>query len=345
MSKILIIRFSALGDVAMTIPVIYSFANKYKEHDITVLSELTLQPLFANMPVNVRFIGLDTKNKHAGISGIMKFYTEVLRPKKFDYVADFHSVLRSHFIRLSFRLDGVKTANINKGRIEKALLTRKSKKSLIQLKPSFIRYKNVLEKLGFEFDLNFKTIFKEIPAEVATILKQFPSKGNDKWIGIAPFAKHKGKIYPLELQEKVIEHFAHSKNKKVIIFGGGNYEKEIINGWIEKYPSLLTTVGKFNLQQELLLMSQLDLMVSMDSANMHLASLVNTKVVSIWGATHPFAGFMGWNQSEADAIQTDLSCRPCSVYGNKECYRKDYACMYQITPSSIINKIENSISK
>ena len=90
---------------------------------------------------------------------------------------------------------------------------------------------------------------------------------------------------------------------------------------------------------ELALMSHLDVMVSMDSGNMHLASLVNTPVVSIWGATHPLAGFMGWGQSEQNAVQIDLSCRPCSVYGNKPCLRKDYACLHQITPAIITQRI------
>ena len=81
------------------------------------------------------------------------------------------------------------------------------------------------------------------------------------------------------------------------------------------------------MEAELALMSHLDVMVSMDSGNMHLASLINTPVVTIWGATHPLAGFMGWNQSEENAVQVDLPCRPCSVYGNKPCSRKDYACL------------------
>ena len=66
--------------------------------------------------------------------------------------------------------------------------------------------------------------------------------------------------------------------------------------WIAKYPSVVSMIGKLNMRTELNLMSHLDVMLSMDSANMHLASLVNIPVVSIWGATHPYAGFMGWKQ-------------------------------------------------
>ncbi|MBP5712127.1 MAG: glycosyl transferase family 1, partial [Prevotella sp.] len=99
-----------------------------------------------------------------------------------------------------------------------------------------------------------------------------------------------------------------------------------------------------NLEKELILMSHLDLMISMDSANMHLASLVNTPVVSVWGATHPYAGFLGWNQSPENIVQMDLPCRPCSVYGRKQCLRGDIACMGSITPQSIVDKVEAILS-
>ena len=89
-------------------------------------------------------------------------------------------------------------------------------------------------------------------------------------------------------------------------------------------------------------MSHLDVMISMDSSNMHLASLTDTPVVSIWGATHPFAGFLGWNQKAEDCVQLDLPCRPCSVYGNKPCFRGDYACLNGISSEEILNKLLKS---
>jgi len=339
MSKILIIRFSALGDVAMTIPVIYSLANANPAHEITVLSREPFRVLFKSLPTNVRFIGAELKGKHNGIKGLNVLYKE-LKEEQFDFVADFHSVLRSHYLCLRFKLDGVSTASIDKGRKEKKKLTQKQSKTFVQLKSSFDRYYEVLEKLGFSFDLNFVSVFEK-GGDLSAIISQTGYKSSEKWLGIAPFAKHRGKIYPLELQEKVIAHFANDKRIKVFIFGGGESERNTVNSWVEKYPSVLSMVGKLNMGQELVLMSQLDAMFSMDSANMHLASLVNTQVVSLWGATHPFAGFMGWNQTVENTIQGEISCRPCSIYGQKPCYRGDYACLYQITPEQIINRIEN----
>lgn len=340
MSKILIIRFSALGDVAMTIPVIYSLASTYPMHEFYILSRKQFKPLFEQLQVNVHFIGADLTGIHDGLSGINRLYNE-LKVEKFDYIADLHSVLRSNYLRFRFILNGIPTAKINKGRIEKKKLTRKRHKLLIPLETSFSRYQKVFEKLGFHFDLNFESIFTGKKVDLSRIINIIGKKEGIKWLGIAPFAKHKGKIYPLELQEKVISHFANDKRVRVFLFGGGDDEKNIADKWVEKYPSILSVVSILKTSQELVLMSQLDLILSMDSANMHLASLVNTTVISLWGATHPDAGFMGWNQPADHSIQVDLPCRPCSVYGQKACYRKDYACMYQIKPTEVINRIEN----
>ena len=77
----------------------------------------------------------------------------------------------------------------------------------------------------------------------------------------------------------------------------------------------------------------------MDSANMHLASLTGIPVVSIWGATHPYAGFMGWGQSLDNAIQLDMDCRPCSIFGQKPCRLGDYPCLNNIKPETVVEKI------
>ena len=148
----------------------------------------------------------------------------------------------------------------------------------------------------------------------------------------------------LELQEQVVAHFATDPKVKVFLFGGGKSEQEVFDGWVAKYPTVVSMIGKLNMRTELNLMSHLDVMLSMDSANMHLASLVNIPVISVWGATHPYAGFMGWKQLPVNTVQLDLSCRPCSVYGQKPCWRGDYACLREIKPEQVIAKIEGIIN-
>jgi len=226
----------------------------------------------------------------------------------------------------------------------KKQLVRRRHKVLVMQKTSFQRYADVFAALACPVRLDFTSIYGAGKGDFSQIASVVQPKGTDKWIGIAPFAKHRGKIYPIELQEQVFAHFAANPTVKVFLFGGGKEEQEVFDRWTKKYPSVTSLIGKLNLSTELNLMSHLDVMLSMDSANMHLASLVGIPVVSIWGATHPYAGFMGWKQQPDHTVQLDLSCRPCSVYGQKPCFRGDYACLMQITPRQVIEKIERIIS-
>ncbi|NDV64296.1 glycosyltransferase family 9 protein [Bacteroides sp. 224] len=343
MAKILVIRFSAIGDVAMTVPVISSLAAQYPQHQITVLSRPFMQPLFEQMPKNVSFLGIELSD-YKGVVGMTRLYKR-LKQMKFNYVADLHDVLRTQYLRFRFKLSGIPVEHIRKGRSGKRKLVRRYNKTLKQQKSSFERYIDVFSRLGLPVQPDFTSIYQNRERDFDLIEPITGIKENGiKWIGIAPFAKHKGKVYPMNLQEQVIAYFAGKSQYKIFLFGGGKKEQEVFDQWIEKYPGIVSLAGKMNLNKELLLMSYLDVMLSMDSANMHFASMVNTPVVSVWGATHPYAGFMGWGQSSRNAIQTNLNCRPCSVFGQKPCWRKDYVCLYSIAPSDIISKIKEVIN-
>ena len=113
--NLLIIRFSALGDVAMTVPVIDSLARQYPDMHITVLSRQMTKPLFSYMPPNVTFWGIDLKNSYKGIGGLNTLFREI-KEKRFDAVADFHNVLRTIYLRTRCVLSGIRVAHINKGK-------------------------------------------------------------------------------------------------------------------------------------------------------------------------------------------------------------------------------------
>lgn len=337
MKKLLAVRFSAMGDVAMTVPVITSLARRYPELEITVLSRPFLRPLFATLPANVRFKGINPKDKrYRGIAGIHRMYRE-LAAEGYDLVADLHDVLRTQLLRTFFFLNGKKTRFIHKGRRgRKAIIHHPDR----QLPTSFQRYADVFKRLGYPVTPEFHSIYGDKQPDDTPIRTFAGEKGEVAWVGIAPFAAHKGKIYPLEKMERVVAELAARPDTRVFLFGAGSYENGILETWEKKYPHT-TTVGTRSggLQNELLLMSRLNVMVSMDSANMHLASLTATPVVSVWGATHPSAGFLGWRQSPDDTVQLDLPCRPCSIFGNKPCARKDYACLRDLPESAILAHI------
>ena len=334
MKKLLIIRFSALGDIAMTVPVVHDLAVQYPDLDITMLSREMARPLFERMPDNVHFFAADLKGRHKGLFGLCRLWRDV-HGNDFDYIADFHDVLRTHWLRAEGRLHCKKVAKIDKGRRGKKALTRQNNKVFAQRATSFERYAKVLEKLGFPT----KPLFGKLDYSAYCETQKTPG---DTWIGIAPFAKHPAKVYPMEKLEEVIKILSQRESTTIFLFGGGEEEKRKIAELCAKYPNVKAAQSQHGLAGELALMGQLDVMLSMDSANMHLASLVGTRVVSIWGGTHPYAGFLGWNQKTEDCVQLDLPCRPCSVYGNKPCLRGDYACMKGIAPSQILEKLVQS---
>ena len=342
---ILVIRFSALGDVVMTVPVIYSLARQYPDLRITMLSRPFARPFFEDLAPNVGFMGADLKREYHGIKGLNALYRR-LTAKQFTAIADLHSVLRSDYLRMRFNLGRYHVEHIDKHRKDRRRLTSANNKQLQPLPTAFDNYTDVFRRLGYPVDLEFHSIFPAEGGNMNLLPLVFGSKNTfEQWIGIAPFAAHKGKEYPPELMEQVIRRLTEKHPQaRIFLFGRGPHEDEVFPQWCAKY-SQCTSVGPHTetIHQELILMSHLDVMVSMDSANMHLASLTATPVVSIWGATHPYAGFLGFNQSMENVIQTDLPCRPCSIFGQKSCMRGDYACLNQISPETIVGRIEEVI--
>lgn len=340
--KILIIRLSALGDVAMTIPVVASFAQQYPEIEITFLSKSFVEPLFGCMPSNFHFWGLKPGD-YEDFPSLLKLYSKLKR-EKFDAVADLHDVLRTKALRILFYLSGAHVSHINKGRKEKKELTRRRHKMVRQLPTSFMRYEDVFRQLDYPFKITFHSVFKEGKGEIGKFIQVTGDAPNGKpWIGIAPFAAHKGKMLPRETILQLMEQLSTHHEWRILLFGG-KAEKEAIEEWASKYPNIESVAGRLELDEELALMSHLKVMISMDSANMHLASLTGIPVVSLWGSTHYYAGFMGWRQKVSNAVEIDLACRPCSIFGNKPCFRKDYACLQGITPEMIVSKIENIVN-
>ena len=325
MTKLLIIRFSALGDVAMLVPVVERLANTYPRLYITFLSRQQTAPLFADLPDNVHFYGADLKGRHKGIKGMNRLLRDI-DYQQFDAVADMHDVLRSKYLRMRFRLIGKRISVIQKGRLDKYLLTKRHHISL-PLPTTIERYQDVLQRLGLSVQLP----------------PQRTNGGERVGIGIAPFAAHKGKIYPLKKMEEVVRLLS-KVGEPIYLFGAGKQEQTILEQWAATYPNVTSLAGKQDMAKEIAIMRGLQLMVTMDSANMHLASIAGTRVLSIWGATHPTAGFLGYGQSESDCIQRDLPCRPCSVYGNKPCQYGDYHCL-DIAPEEIANRIQQALCK
>ena len=335
--NVLLIRFSAIGDVAMTVPVIDSLAKAFPEKHFTVLSNVRFAPFFAGMPGNVSFMGVDLKKDYHGFGAMLKLFLR-LRKNHFDAVADLHGVLRTTALTIFFRLFFTKVRRIDKDRRSRKRLTRQKNKDLTPRVTSFDRYRIVLEKLGFGFDVKFCSIFGDEKADLSSV-RDIVGDKDCPWIGIAPFAAHKGKIYPLYLMEDVVAQLDSACLCRQFVFAYGK-ERSFVEEWAQKYRSVEIIDPRLGLEGELALISNMEVMLAMDSSNMHLASITATPVVSVWGATHPAAGFMGWGQNPDNCIQLDLPCRPCSIYGKKECIYSDYRCLTGIDPDLVFAKVK-----
>ena len=332
---ILVLRFSAMGDVAMTVPVLRALTAQYPELKITLVTRAFFKPFFQDLE-NVNFYEADLKGKHKGVLGLYKLSKE-LKSLNFDAVADLHNVLRSKILKFFFF--GKKVMQLDKGRAEKKALV--SGQKFEQLKTTHQRYAEVFEALGYSIDLSHSTFPK--PQGLSDKLKAFIPNKKIKTIGIAPFAAHQSKTYPLGQMETVIEELSRAYN--VILFGGGNKEIEMLNQLEAKFQNVKSVAGKLNLEEELSLISNLDLMLAMDSGNAHIAAMLGKKVITIWGVTHPFAGFAPFNQLKDFVLTADrekFPLIPTSIYGNKfpEGYENAAS---SVSEQAILSKIKEII--
>ncbi|SFU27340.1 ADP-heptose:LPS heptosyltransferase [Pustulibacterium marinum] len=335
---ILVIRLSAMGDVAMTVPVLRAFRQQYPKVKLTVVSHPFFEPLFQTIP-GINFYGVDLKDRHKGAKGMVKLYAD-LRKLKIDAVADLHNVIRSKFIRTIFNISGKRVEHTDKGREEKKALTRPENKEFKQLKSMFQRHADTFEKLGYPIDISKVDFPKKNPLTEA-ILELTNGEKTTNWIGIAPYAQYETKIYPKDLMEQVIAGIANDADNTIFLFGARS-EKDKLEELQQSFSNVKIVAGSINFKEEVTLMSYLDVLLSMDSGNAHIAAMMGTKVVTLWGATHPYAGFTPFQQPLEHALISDRKKYPqlpTSVYGNKEVPGYENA-MRTIDPHDVVSKIK-----
>lgn len=331
---ILIIRLSAMGDVAMTVPIVRAFTEQHPEVKVTILTRAFFEPFFRDL-TNVSVFKADVKGEHKGVFGLWKL-SRALKQLEIDAIADFHNVLRSNILR---RFMNLPFYQIDKGRDEKKALV--SGKQFKQLKSTHLRYADVLESIGYTVDLSSPSFPDPIVLD-ETLQGYIPK--DQPTIGIAPFATYESKMYPLNHMKQVIEELSQSFS--IILFGGGETEIEELDNIAKTFENVVSVAGKLTLNEELDLISNVNLMLSMDSGNAHIAAMLGTKTVTIWGVTHPFAGFAPFNQPKDYCLLSDREqypLIPTSVYGNKypEGYQKAAA---SISVDSIVEKVKSLVS-
>lgn len=329
-----------MGDVAMTVPVIRAFADQHPDVRITIISRPFFKPFFDGIP-NLDFFAFDAKERHKGFLGLIRLFND-LHKLDIDAFADLHNVLRSKVVRTLFALSGKKIAFVDKGRAEKKALTRAENKIFEPIASMFERHVKVFDELGFKVDLSNPAFpsKQEMDKEIIGLI----GEKKQNWIGIAPFAQYDSKVYPQDLMQQTIDLLNKDQGNKILLFGGGNKEIETLNQFAEGKENTIVIAGKITFKQELQLISNLDVMLSMDSGNAHIAAMLGVKVITLWGATHPYAGFLPFNQPLESALVSDRNQfpkLPTSVYGNKKVEGYEEA-MRSILPEEIVTRT-NSI--
>ncbi|OYU83302.1 MAG: ADP-heptose--LPS heptosyltransferase RfaF [Flavobacterium sp. BFFFF2] len=334
---LIIFRFSALGDVAMTVPVIRGLREQHPNVKITVVSRPFFKPLFDTIP-DVAFYPADLSGKHKGMMGLLRLFRELqtLTPTA---IADLHDVLRTKVLRNLFRAWNTPTSFTDKGRAEKKALTRIKNKVFAPLTPMVERHVQTFEKLGFPITFQGVTFPISKPLSEA-IQNKTGAKNQNRWVAIAPLAQYDTKIYPLDLMREVVKELTELPNLKVFILGGRN-EKPKLEPLVNNLPNAQILAGELSFQEELSLFPHFNVVVSMDSGNAHMAALFGLPVVSLWGHTHPFAGFVPFNQPLSNSLTPDLNqfpLLPTSIYGNKK-HPGYEAVMRSIPPNMVVKKI------
>lgn len=328
---IIVLRLSAMGDVAMLPYAVGALKNSYPDVQITVATRSVFKPFFRDLDVD--FLPVDVKLEYRGIRGLF-LLCKVLKQTGADAFADEHDVIRSKFMRIILGLSGMRVAKIDKGRKEKHQLLKSHDSHSRWLKHTVTRYCDTLRSFGFEFPDPQPAVKAMRPNPITGI------RNNATKIGFAPFSAHQGKTCPDSVRCRITELL--SKNfDYVFIHSGSGQEAAFANEMERRYPNVTAVYGKIDgLGEEMDLISNLDCMISMDSLTMHLSSLTATPVVSIWGSTHPSLGFSGYGCDPDDIVQKEMGCRPCSVYGNKECRFGTYDCLASISPEEVIERVK-----
>lgn len=337
LKHIVIFRLSAMGDVAMTVPVVRALIEQHPNVRVTVVSRPFFKPFFKGID-RVDFFPVDVKKKHKGFWGLIRLYKDIKKLKP-HYFADFHNVLRAQVVRTLCAFSGIPTAALDKGRAAKKALTRAENKVFKPVQTMVENHVQTLQKLGFTVQLQHP----HFPAKLALApeLEGYSQDQHKTWIGIAPFAQYESKVYPLDLMQKVVDELAEQDNNLVFLFGGGEKEIALLNQLKRDNDNVVVMAGKVKLEVEMNLMRHLDVMLSMDSGNAHIAAMLGGKVVTLWGATHPYAGFAPFNQPEDYCLTADRNqypLLPTSVYGNKQVEGYQEA-MRTIDPRLVCKKV------
>ncbi len=337
--NLLVLRFSALGDLVVSFPYLLEILES--QNHITIYLG-TKEQWKRFVPKHNRLVLVPFTDQHSrrGLLGLFQ-YAQSIRKYSIDVVADLHNNLRSHFLCYYLGLFKIPFFRLSKRRIAKKALLGKVGKS------------KALPYIGEQYKAVLSSaILSPLASPQALDLPKYYPLGTEvetkltkalHWVGFAPFAAHGLKALPLDKCAHLIELLMDQENIGVVLMGHGKEENAVLSGWQQTHPQRMVLSRSFkSFAEEIHGIASLKLMVCMDSANLHLAHLAGCPTLSIWGPTHPDLGFapLGAQHQHFSLSAQMLSCRPCSVFGQTPCSRGDHMCMQGLDVFALASRVK-----
>lgn len=328
--KFLIIRFSSIGDIVLTTPVVRCLKKQVLTAEVHYLTKQSFRSLVDSNPY---------VDKVHCLQDDFDAMIEALRAEDFDYVIDLHHNLRTLKVK---RALGKKAFSFNKLNIEKWLLTN-FKVNRMPGVHIVDRYLATLASFGVRNDGAGLDYF--IPEADKVKESDIPASHHAGYIGVVVGAALNTKKYPLEK----LQAFCASIEHPIILLGGKeDVEQAAVIAQADP-AKIYNACGKFNLHESADLVRRAKLIVTNDTGLMHIASAFNKPIVSLWGNTVPEFGmypYMPGREQLFDILEIKgLSCRPCSKIGYKKCPKGHFKCMNLIRPEEVLEKVNGRLGR
>ncbi len=338
-SKILIIQTAFLGDVILCTPLIKATKKLFPQSFISFLLIPETKNILENNPHLNEIIVYDKKGKEKGVKNFFRMVEKIKR-RKFDLAIIPHRYLRSALLAYLAKIP--QRIGFDKS-IGSFLFTKK----VTYQKNSHEIDRNLSLLNDFSHALRDRTpeLFpgSEDFSYASQLLRDSGVKENEKIVGIAPGSVWATKRWLPERFAEVSDLLIKEAGVKVIFLGSKEDEKlcsEIVNLMKEK-PVILA--GKTNILQSAAIISKCKVILSNDSAPVHITSAMNKPVVVIFGSTIPQFGFAPYGEGNT-VIEKKMECRPCGIHGKNRCPKKHFRCMTEITTQEIFEALLTKLS-
>jgi ADP-heptose:LPS heptosyltransferase len=311
--KVLIIRFSSIGDIVLTTPLIRCIKNQLSGVEVHFVTKQVFSPLLANNPY--------VDKLHLFKKDVPEVYSQ-LKAENFDLVIDLHKNLRS--LRLK-RMLKVRSVSFNKINIQKFFAVRFKMRGILPKVHIVERYMKTVQSLGINNDGAGLDCFIS-PADEAAVSSFVKEIG--PFIALVVGGSYYTKKIPVNKLREIIKN----ASLPVVLMGGPEDEK-IASQLCSEFKDLINACGKYSIMQSAALIKQASWVITSDTGLMHIASAFNKRIVSVWGNTIPEFGmdpYMPHPENKVLEIN-DLPCRPCSKLGYDQCPLGHFKCMNEIS--------------